>query len=212
MLELISTFWNLVAINKNGHASKFLYLFVFHRKISKNHGSWGWTLWTRPECQAHSKFDIGRSCQSHRIYIYIHITIIKCRKHDMSSATLCNKCVFCGHFGVAGIVLPAAVPSLERCWARQGGLGMFSPRCAARPKQCKTAIPMTEMMEEWFHPEDFILMTYDSYVSPVFSLLSCLIMFYNFISRCVCRDQGRFPRPLPHSSWSGFSIQPTQCA
>ena len=49
------------------------------------------------------------------IYIYIHITIIKCRKHDMSSATLCNKCVFCGHFGVAGIVLPAAVPSLERC-------------------------------------------------------------------------------------------------
>ena len=48
-------------------------------------------------------------------YIYIHIIIIKCRKHDMSSATLCNKCVFCGHFGVAGIVLPAAVPSLERC-------------------------------------------------------------------------------------------------
>ena len=46
------------------------------RKISKNHGSWGWTLWTRPECQAHSKFDIGRSCQSHRIYIYMYILLL----------------------------------------------------------------------------------------------------------------------------------------
>jgi hypothetical protein len=42
--------------------------------------------------------------------------------------------------------------------------------------------------------------------SPCYPVLSC------FISRCVCRHQGRFPRPLPHSSWSGFSIQPTQCA
>ena len=55
-----------------------------------------------------------------RIHVYIYIIriiviIIICRKHNMSSATLCNTCVLCGHFGVAGIVLPAAVPSLERC-------------------------------------------------------------------------------------------------
>ena len=116
----------------------------------------------------------------------------------MSSATLCNKCVFCGHFGVAGIVLPAAVPSLERCWARQGGLGMFSPRCAACPKMIKDAKAQNNAKQlfrwrrwwtaEWFHPEDFSLMTY---VSPVFSLLSCLIMFYIAL---------RLPSPGPLSA------------